>query len=175
MTAKEHFLQKMEELIKTSESELIALKEAYLQNKKLPDSFFQHLQSPPEISEIMVHAPKSENPPLLTGGEAVSVITNSDYGRNRKLVLQILKDEGKALLKGNIVSKFEELTGETNTTGIITNALASLSTEGTVIGFKNEEVKVRGLYWGLKSWFDEKGKILENHKPAPYNKYAYLL
>lgn len=82
--------------------------------------------------------------------------TKSDYGRNRKLIMRILMDEKKAMLKWDITKRFSEIVDKPigDVTNVVTNALAGLTTDKAVRGYKPKGLKFKGLFWGLPSWFD---------------------
>ena len=99
---------------------------------------------------------------------------NNAYGSNRKIVLEIIRTEGKAMLKSAIVQKFEEITGLKDQNGVVTTAISSLNFSHVLIGYKPEGAKFRGLYWTLKTWWVN-DKLAEEHKPAPYNPISKYL
>jgi hypothetical protein len=152
MSAKEQFLQKLKEQIKV-------LQDAYDSNSKLPDSFFELI------------FPVSNHTKTINVIQPFSSILDKtseifDYGKNKKAVLKIIEDAGHVVIKSFIVEIFSKATGidEGESMRVITNALAALSQDGAVIGYKADSVRMRGNFWGLKKWF-ENDKLKEEYKP----------
>ena len=160
MTAKQIFLKRIKDKLEASEIEVKTYKELYSQNEKLPDSFFEGLVDMPEGATAVTD---KQRPPL----ELISQ-SASDYGRNKRLVIEIINKEGMAMLKSDIIKKFEEMTNEKDASAIVTNAMAALSsTDEAIVGYKPKKgVKFRGNYWALSTWMDGE-EIRPEYAPKP--------
>ena len=159
MTAKETFLKRLLDQINSLQS-------AYDFNKGLPDSFFEGLNgvTNPQISNITT----SDKAVVITGrGAKISPGKEDEYGRNRRLVREIIKREGRFLLKSEIETFYREIIKATeDQTDAVTNAISGLIADKTIKGYKPTEFKVRGNLWGLPNWF-QGDEPLEAYKPRP--------
>lgn len=171
MTAKQVFLNRIKDKLEAAEIEVKTYKDLLTQNEKLPDSFFEGLfdiqTSSPELADVRV---VSSQPDIGDNDE-----TTNDYGRNKRVVVEILNKNGKAMLKGDIVKMFEQITGEKDATSIVTNAMAALSSiDKAIVGFKLKGVRVRGNYWALATWMDGED-IKDQYSPSPIHSLGKYL
>ncbi len=155
MNAKEIFLRRVEEQIKV-------LQDAYEYNKSLPISFFENLQ----FGAIPMPTANVSKPEHISTVRPDKYIDVSEYGANRKLILDILINEGVGMVKWNIASRFADLTGKNklDIDTMITNGISGLKQEGSLLPYKPEELKFKGFFWTLPHWW-ENGKLKDKHKP----------
>lgn len=156
MNAKEIFLQRVQEQIKV-------LQEAYEYNKSLPVSFFENLQfGALPMPTANVYKPAADTSTVRPD----KYIDVSEYGANRKLILDILINEGVGMVKWNIATRFAELTGKLKgeIDNMITNGLSGLNHEGSIKPYKPEGLKFKGFFWTLPHWW-EGDQLKEKHKP----------
>jgi len=136
MNAKQIFIQRMEEHIQ-------AMQDALERNKSVPDSLFENLPSisPQAAFNTANVAPKPKR---------------EEYGKNKKVVLEIFGEAKKALKKMDVATKFSEKTGRTMSDSVrtVTNALSSLHDEHLIRGYKPAGLKFKGQYWTLPEWWD---------------------
>lgn len=160
MTAKEIFLNNILH-------EIDVLQTAYNNTKDLPDSLF----------ELMKPISKPVNKPTANGFPSLhklkdAIDTNpikffesnnlkpqidiSEYGANKKLILDILKAEGMAMVKWNITARFAEMSGKPKEeiSETVTNAISALKMDKLIIGYKPKGLVFKGLFWGLSEWFN---------------------
>jgi hypothetical protein len=168
MTAKESFLNSLLNQIQT-------LQTAYEFNKSLPDSVFEGMIAVQQPSKNQTISKAIDKPsanvqrlPVYFGGGSMVNTTNqqSEYGINKRTLIKILEDEGKAMVKWNIQSRFAELLGKSTeeVLNTVTNTLATLKEDGTIEGYKPEGLKFKGQFWGLSEWFVN-GFIKEQYSP----------
>lgn len=157
MTAKETFLHRILEQIKS-------LQAAYDFNKGLPDNFFEGLNAafpqPGPINKPPLTSGQDIRPRILPGSE-------EEYGRNRRLVKEIIKRENRLLLKSEIETFYREiLKTDEDQTDAVTNAISGLIADKTIKGYKPTEFKVRGNLWGLSMWF-QGDSLRAGYEPDP--------
>ncbi|MGF2412236.1 hypothetical protein [Ferruginibacter sp.] len=173
MTSKEAFLNRILEQIQTLQS-------AYEFNKGLPDSLFDSLPSAsnsiqknilhnhPSLTSIQINKPSANVQRINTikSPAASAYGQQQDYGINKRTLIQILHDEGKAMVKWNIQTRFAEMLGKTTdeVLNTVTNTIATLKEDGTIIGYKPQGLKFKGQFWGLSEWY-ENGIIKEQYSP----------
>ena len=157
MTAKDTFLKKILVKIET-------YKAAYEYNKNLPDDFFEDLQSDATTTAIATVSNPAYSSIIDHGSDSGQDII-SEYGKNKKTVLQILSTRKSPLLKTQIILDFERITGQKQAIDIVTNALTALKSDGVVMGYKPNGLRFRGYYWGLVDWLDENGNMKPEHIP----------
>jgi len=162
MNAKETFLKKLADQVKIYE-------EAIEFNKKLPESFFEGLQND--------FHPGLETEKAISNINGIGLYkaedNKYDYGKNKRTVTEILKNNNRVMMKGDIIDEYERITGENDAAKTVTNSLAALSTEKVVKGYKPEGYKIRGYYWGLLAWF-ENDELISEHKPTRNNLIKHL-
>lgn len=169
MTAKEIFLSRIELQIKS-------LQDAYEYNKNLPDSLFENLVPVSNaVDKPTANVTKTLIDNSVLNFQQLKYVSKDfqqtlskeyEYGQNKKMLISILTDEGKAMVKWNITKKFAELSGKSveEVTNTITNTLATLNSDRTIIGYKPEGLKFKGYFWGLSHWFKH-GIILPEYAP----------
>ncbi len=157
LTSKQLFLNRIEEQIKI-------LRDAYEYNKSLPDSFFENLNLTPMVDMPTANVFKASNPNSTVRPDQYIDIT--EYGANRKLIIDILKVEGVGMVKWNIARRFAELTGKDpeEIGAMVTNGLSGLNHEGSIKPYKPEGLKFKGFFWTLPHWW-ENGQLKAAHKP----------
>lgn len=82
-----------------------------------------------------------------------------DYGFNKILIIEIIRNQNKALKTSKIREIFTNLISEHKVTEdeiktIIINSISSLRIEKKIIGYKTGHKKLKGYYWGLPEWFN---------------------
>lgn len=156
LSPKQLFLQRIEEQLKV-------LKDAYEYNKSLPESFFENLQLSPAVDMPTANVHKSLTDSTVRPDKYIDI---TEYGANRRLILDILKNEGVGMVKWNIASRFAELTGKKREEidNMITNGLSGLKYEGSVVPYKPEGLKFKGFFWTLPHWW-ENGYLKAQYKP----------
>jgi len=189
MTAKTNFLARLQDEINAKEKELKTLKEVFASNSQLSEDFFTNFFPLSAKDNVDTHrGPIKQEIPFIQEGIDSTIGVGSElmklaqkiqakgdhYGQNRRTILQILKNQGKAMLKQEILEKFEEVTGKKDQQNTVTNALAGLSFDKIVIGYKPTGAKFRGNYWALITWF-EGGKIKKEYEPGEYDYLKNIL
>lgn len=157
MNAKEIFIKRIEDQLKV-------LQDALEYNRSLPVSFFENLQLSPAVDAPTANAFKS-----LDKGSTVrpdKYIDVSDYGANRRLIIEILKAEGVGMVKWNIAARFAELTGKSKeeVANMVTNGISGLNQEGSIVGYKPDGLKFKGFFWTLPQWWENQ-QLKAHHKP----------
>jgi hypothetical protein len=150
MTKKEAYLK----AISTKTTQLQALYGLVL---TIPDSLFDELHQ--------VAFPVADNPIPVTITVPTEPKANSenDWGKNKRLVIEILKANNKPMLKSDIIIQYQNRTGIQDATNIITNALAALRDDLKVKGYKPDGLKFRGFLWTLVSWWKDDKTILREY------------
>lgn len=175
MTAKQILINRLKVKLEEAQAAVTDYADAIAYNSKLPDSFFENLfdikeseitpiQNCVELKSVPLHKKVQDD-----------LSNNSDYGRNKRLIIEILQDEGKAILKSEIVSKFEAKTGLNNQKKVVTNAIAALSGENSLMGYKPTGMKFRGNYWALATWMESDNKIKEEYEPKILTKLERIM
>ena len=161
MTKKEAFLNSISEQINI-------LQQAYNYNKALPDYIFETLQDISLPASIERNITKEE--PVKVNEESGSL----EYGENKRLVLKILNDKNKAMLKAEILKKFTEevVMPEKLALNAVTNALAALNRDHEVKGYKPAGLKFKGLFWTLENWWITDFKTNKVSLPIQYEPYS---
>lgn len=154
MNAKEQFLKKLKDQIKV-------LQDAYEYNSSLPVSFFENLMGNDTKPGLPVSKPLLH--PTVRPDKYIDV---SEYGANRRLIIDILRTEGVGMVKWNIASRFAELTGKRKEEidHMITNGLSGLKHEGSVKAYKPAGLKFKGFFWTLSHWWDG-DNLKKDHRP----------
>lgn len=144
MNAKEHFLKKITDQIKI-------LQDAYEYNSSLPASFFENMIFVADKSHLL-DVSKPHTASTVRPDKYVDV---SEYGANRRLIIEILRTEGVGMVKWNIASRFAELTGKKREEidSMITNGISGLKQEGSIKGYKPEGLRFKGFFWTLSHWW----------------------
>lgn len=148
MSAKQQFLDRILAQIKS-------LQAAYDLNKSLPESMFEglvHIHSPSIKNEI--EKAYDGNIKYTEGATEINMVSDvsDDYGRNRRLVKEIVTKADRLLLKSEIFEEYKKLVPGADI-GSVNNALFGLVGEGLIQGYRPTEFKIRGKIWGLTSWF----------------------
>ncbi|MEO9021060.1 MAG: hypothetical protein ABI237_07615 [Ginsengibacter sp.] len=161
MNKKESFLNSILDQIKI-------LQLAYDSNKNLPDYIFENMQDISLPTNVTKNIGTEEPLKLKDDGETL------EYGENKRLILKILRDNNKAMLKGEIVDKFLEVAKmpETMAINAVTNGLAAMSNDGEVIGYKPAGLKFRGKFWTLNEWWITDLKTNKKRLPLQYEPYS---
>lgn len=130
-------------------------------------------QAPPEpkvVRKVKEPALKEEVPAISTETVEAVAKTRKPYPLSRydQIILQVIEDNGRAMLSKDIVDKtkakvIEEGLFETEekTKSKINQCLVKLANRRGDI--KKVNHKGRGFAYAIPSWFDEKGRIMKGH------------
>ena len=155
MNAKEQFLKRIKDQIKV-------LQDAYEYNSTLPDHFFDNMlfvaNDKPSLDVAKAGTHSTVRPDKY--------VDVSEYGANRRLIIDILRTEGVGMVKWNIASRFAELTGkkQEEIDAMITNGISGLKQEGSIKGYKPEGLRFKGFFWTLSHWWDG-DTLKKQHRP----------
>lgn len=94
---------------------------------------------------------------------------NEEYGLNRKLIVQVLTENNRAMRKVEIAQKYKVLKPSSkDPLQEVTNAISALSKKGVIGKYMPNDISFRGNYWVLTNWFLD-GNLLDEHQPLTYN------
>ncbi len=133
----------------------------------LSDEMFDRL-FPNGSHPAIIQSNESQYSKYVVPASASSETTESleGWGDKKRIVLEIISEKERALLKNQIVEEFEYRTMTTDQENTVTNALTALRVDGKIEGGKVKGIKFRGKYWGLPEWFENeelKEQFIPNH------------
>lgn len=159
-------MTKKESFLKSILDQISMLQKAYDYNNALPDYIFENLQP----IGLPSHISGSTDEPIKVKEEGGGL----EYGENKRLILKILAENGKAMLKSQIVHKFldEVVMPEKMALNAVTNALSSLTIDKEIKGYKPAGLKFKGLFWTLSEWWITDLKSDKERLPMQYEPYS---
>lgn len=162
MNAKQRFLQSISERITALQKEVSDLQAYYQSTSNLPDSFFETVIKPTNWQTVNSISKTLDNSNSLNG-------TSLQFGNFRKVVAQILADNGNAMLKTEIIKELERRVPDVQyAESIVRNSLSALRKRKVVRLHKPSGVAMKGGYWSLEQWWNG-DKLKVEHQPKPYD------
>lgn len=157
MTSKENFLRNIGAKIQALKSELAKLENAYKVNSEISDEVFNMMfgEGAPIKEEVVRQERTQYQAPADT----------SEYGAIKKLVLQIIKNGGRAISKRKIVGRYASMIhSNKDETNAVTNALSALLKDRIIISYRYDQIRIKGKFWALRDWMSP----TEDNVKMPY-------
>jgi hypothetical protein len=150
MTPKQRFLQSITDEINALQRMISNLQSGYEAAKRMPDSVFESMGT--QMNGNPVDSPKEVRNFIHDTEDAA---LDDTFGNRRKIVAQIIADNGRAMSKSEIIKELKRREPNIEfVESVVRNSLSALRSRKVVRHHKPPGVRMKGGLWSIADWWD---------------------